>query len=43
MHDYIESFEVVIFHELKTVFEWLSWLLMNELKKLRLQRLIEEV
>ncbi|WP_411843647.1 DsbA family protein [Salinicoccus sp. HZC-1] len=41
--DYIESFEVVSFHELKTVFEWRSGLLLNELKKLRLQRLITEV
>lgn len=43
IHDYIETFEVVSFHELKTVFEWRSGLLLNELKKMRLQRLIEEV
>lgn len=43
IYDYIESFEVVSFHELKTVFEWRTGLLLNELKKLRLQRLIEEV
>ncbi|WP_271398613.1 DsbA family protein [Salinicoccus roseus] len=43
IHDYIESYEVVSFHELKTVFEWRTGLLLNELKKLRLQRLVEEV
>ncbi|GAA3732237.1 protease adaptor protein YjbH [Salinicoccus jeotgali] len=43
IHDYIETYEVVSFHELKTVFEWRTGLLLNELKKLRLQRLIEEV
>lgn len=43
IYDYIETYEVVSFYELKTVFEWRSGLLLNELKKLRLQRLIEEV
>ena len=43
IYDYIETYEVVSFRELKTVFEWRSGLLLNELKKLRLQRLIEEI
>lgn len=43
IYDYIESFEVVSFHELKVVFEWRTGLLLNELKKLKLRRLIEEI
>lgn len=41
--DYIRAHELVSFDELKTIFEWRSGLLLNELKKLRLQRLIDEV
>lgn len=43
IYDYIESFEVVSFHELKTVFEWRTGLLVNELNKLKLKRMIDEV
>lgn len=43
IHDYIEAYELVSFYELKTVFEWRSGLLLNELKKLRLKNLVEEV
>lgn len=43
IHEYIETFEFVSFRELKTVFEWRSGMLLNELKKLRLKRLIEEI
>lgn len=41
--DYIRAHELVSFDELKTIFEWRAGLLMNELKKLRLQRLIDEI
>ncbi|WP_184282817.1 DsbA family protein [Jeotgalicoccus coquinae] len=41
--DYIRAHELVSFDELKTIFEWRAGLLLNELKKLRLQRLIDEV
>ncbi|MCK1976483.1 DsbA family protein [Jeotgalicoccus huakuii] len=41
--DYIRAHELVSFEELKTIFEWRAGLLLNELKKLRLQRLIEEI
>lgn len=41
--DYIRAHELVSFEELKTIFEWRAGLLLNELKKLRLQRLIDEV
>lgn len=41
--EYIEAYELVSFYELKTVFEWRTGLLLNELKKLRLKNLIEEI
>ena len=41
--DYIRTHELVSFEELITTFEWRAGLLLNELKKLRLQRLIDEV
>ncbi|MFD2830078.1 DsbA family protein [Corticicoccus populi] len=43
IHEYIETYEMVSFYELKTVFEWRSGLLLNELKKLRLKNLVEEI
>ena len=41
--EYIRDYEFVSFDELKTIFEWRAGLLLNELKKLRLQRLIEVI
>ena len=41
--EYIRAYEFVSFDELKTIFEWRAGLLLNELKKLRLQRLIEVI